>query len=257
MGAMDYVSSLFNLEGRVGIITGATRGLGMGIAKVLTDAGATVYNLSRSPRSNDEDITGNMIDVLLDITDKEAVKAKVLEIVEKESHLDFLVNNAGMQYQCRAEELDEEHFLMIENTNQNAVFNNSCICYTYLKESKHVGRIINISSMAGHLGFSGVVPYCMTKHGVIGLTKGLAEEWKKDNILVNSIAPGWFMTKLTTEQYAKDPARGNRAKQKIMLGDYGKPVEIGYMALFLLSEASKYITGQDFAVDGGALVHGY
>jgi NAD(P)-dependent dehydrogenase (short-subunit alcohol dehydrogenase family) len=257
MNAAEYVNGLFNLEGRVGIVTGATRGIGMGIAKVLTDAGATVYNLSRSPRSNDEAIVGKMADVLTDITDKYAVAKCVAGIIEKEGKLDFLVNNAGMQYQCRAETFDEEHFLMVEKTNLNAVFDNSCICFPHLRRSRHIGRIVNISSMAGHLGFGGVVPYCMTKHGVIGLTKGLAEEWKNDNLRVNSIAPGWFMTKLTTEQYAKDPGRRERAKSKIMLGEFGRPVDVGHMALFLLSEAAAYLTGQDFAVDGGALAHGY
>lgn len=257
MNTTEYVNTLFALEGRVGIVTGATRGLGMGIAKVLTDAGATVYNLSRSPRSNEEEIAGAMIDVAVDVTDRDAVKKIVDDIAAREGHLDFLVNNAGRQHQCRAEDFDDEHFLMIEKTNLNAVFHNSCVCFPHLKRSEFIGRIVNISSMAGHMGFSGVAPYCMTKHGVIGLTKGLAEEWKHDNIRVNSIAPGWFMTKLTTEQYARDPARGERARNKIMLGEFGKPVEVGHMALFLLGGASTYLTGQDFAVDGGALAHGF
>lgn len=257
MNPEEYVNSLFNLKGRVGIITGATRGLGMAMAKVLTDAGAKVYNFSRRPRSDELEITGDMVDVLLDITDTDKMRKAVEEVAAKEGKLDFLINNAGMQVQQRAEEFDPEKFAQLENLNLNAVFNNCNICYPYLKKSEHIGRIVNISSMAGHLGFSQIVPYCMAKHGVIGLTKGFAEEWRHDNIRVNSIAPGWFMTKLTKEQYAKDPERGKRAQAKIMLDEFGRTIDVGLMALFLMSDASVYLTGQDFAVDGGALAHGY
>lgn len=257
MNANEYVNSLFNLEGHVGVITGATRGIGMAIAKVLTDSGAKVYNFSRRPRSDEMEISGDMVDVVIDVTDQEAVKNAVRSIIEKEGHLDFLVNNAGMQVQQRAEDFDPVKFQQLEELNLNAVFNNSVICYPYLKESKYIGRIINISSMAGHMGFCQIVPYCMAKHGVIGLTKGFAEEWRHDNIRVNSIAPGWFMTELTRKQYAADPERGKRALNKIMLDEYGRTIDVGMMALFLVSEASVYLTGQDFAVDGGALAHGY
>lgn len=253
----EYVDSLFNLEGHVGIITGASRGLGMGMAKVLTDAGAKVYNFSRRTRSDEENITGTMIDIVLDVTDSSAVGAAVEKIYAEEGHIDFLINNAGMQYQKRAEEFDTDKFEAIEKLNLNAVFNNSVICYPYLKESKHIGRIVNIASMAAHLGFCEIVPYCMTKHGVVGITKGLAEEWRHDNIRVNSISPGWFMTELTKSQYAKDPARGKRALAKVMLDEFGRPIDVGLTALFLMSGASVYLTGQDFAVDGGALAHGY
>ena len=99
MNAEEYVNSLFNLEGRVGIITGATRGLGMAMAKVLTDAGAKVYNFSRRPRSDELEITGDMVDVLLDITDTDKMRKAVEEVVAREGKLDFLINNAGMQVQ--------------------------------------------------------------------------------------------------------------------------------------------------------------
>lgn len=257
MNSNEYINSLFNLDGHVGIVTGASRGLGMGVAKVLTEAGATVYNLDVIARSNDEEISGNMVDIQVDLTDREAVKKAVDEIVQKEGHLDFLINNAGITFKCRAEEFPMDRYHKIQDINLETVFELCRICYPYLKKSKYVGRIVSISSMAAHMGFTGVVPYCMTKSGILGLTRGLAEEWKNDNILVNSVAPGWFLTKLNEDMFAQNKDREQAALSKPMLGRFGYPREIGYMMLFLLSQASTYLTGQDFAVDGGALSHGF
>lgn len=150
-----------------------------------------------------------------------------------------------------------EKYKQIQDVNLESIFELCRMCYPYLKESRYIGRIVSISSMAAYMGHSGVVPYCMTKSGVKGLTIGLAEEWKQDNILVNSVAPGWFSTKLNQEMYRKNPERHKAALAKPMLGRFGDPVEIGYMMLFLLSRGSTYLTGQDFAVDGGALSHGF
>ena len=257
MNSSEYVNDMFNLSGHVGIVTGASRGLGMGVAKVLTDAGAKVYNLDMNSRGNDEEITGEMVDVQIDLTDREKVKQCVEKIAETEGHIDFLINNAGITFKCRAEEFPEERYVKIQDINLKVLFDLCKICYPYLKESKYIGRILNISSMAAHMGFTGVVPYCMTKSGVLGLTRGLAEEWRNDNILVNSVAPGWFLTKLNEGMFAQNPDRKEAALKKVTLGRFGYPKEIGYMMLFLLSKGSTYLTGQDFAVDGGALTHGF
>ncbi len=257
MRSTDYINNLFSLEGRVGIVTGASRGIGMGIAKVLTDAGARVYSLSRGERSEDEVISGDMIDVKVDLTDYAATKRVLRDIADREGHLDFLVNNAGITYKERAEQFPEEKYRMITQVNLEVLFEISRQAFPYLKQSEYVGRIINISSMAAHMGFAGVVPYCMTKSGVNGLTRGLAQEWKQDNILVNSVAPGWCLTKLNQEMFEKNPDRKAAALDKITLGRFGCPEEVGHMVLFLLSRASAYLTGQEFAVDGGALTHGY
>lgn len=258
MNAKEYVAELFELTGHVGIITGASRGLGLGQAKVLTDAGATVYNLDLVPRSDEEEIAGGrMIDVVCDVTDYKKVEEIVKGITKKEGQLDFLINNAGITYKCRAEEFPEDRLDKILEINLKTPYMLSRICYPYLKESQYIGRIITISSMAAYMGFTGVLPYNMTKSGVLGLTRGLAEEWKNDNILVNSVAPGWFLTKLNEGMFEKYPDRKAAALSKPMLSKFGKPMEIGYMMLFLLSGASTYLTGRDFPVDGGATSHGF
>ena len=157
----------------------------------------------------------------------------------------------------RAEEYPEEKIDQVLNVNLKTPLMLSRICYPYLKESEYAGRIVTISSMAAYMGFSGVLPYDMSKSGVLGLTRGLAEEWKNDNILVNSVAPGWFLTRLNAVMFEKNPDRKEAALGKPMLRRFGDPKEIGYMVLFLLSGASRYITGCDFPVDGGATAHGF
>lgn len=258
MTSQEYVVQLFDLSGHVGIITGASRGLGLGQAKVLTDAGATVYNLDITPRSEEETVADDrMFDIICDVTDHKMLEEAVKTIVEKEGHLDFLINNAGITYKCRAEEFPEDRLDRILEINLKTPFKLSRICYPYLKESEYIGRVISISSMAAYMGFTGVLPYDMTKSGIIGLTRGLAEEWKNDNILVNSVAPGWFLTKLNEDMFEQNADRKAAALSKPMLPRFGRPVEIGYMMLFLLSGASTYLTGHDFPVDGGAVSHGF
>ncbi|MCI8453359.1 MAG: SDR family oxidoreductase [Lachnospiraceae bacterium] len=258
MTAQEYVGSLFDLTGHVGIITGASRGLGFGQAKVLTDAGATVYNLDLVPHDAEEGLREECLkSVICDVTDYEKAKQIIDEIAAREGHLDFLINNAGITFKSRAEEFPVERLDKILEINLKTPYMMARLCYPYLKQSAYVGRVVTISSMAAYMGFTGVLPYDMTKAGVLGLTRGLAEEWKNDNILVNSVAPGWFLTKLNEEMFAQNPDRKKAALEKPMLPRFGQPEEIGYMMLFLLSGASKYLTGRDFPVDGGATVHGF
>ena len=220
---------------------------------VLAGAGARVYDLSRTLRDNPpvEGITRLQANVL----DTEAVGKLVADIAAKEGHIDFLVNNAGMTHKCRAEDFPADQWEKILHTNLGALFNLSKLLYPYLKQSEYIGRIVNISSMAAHLGFSQVIPYCTTKSGVLGLTHGLSVEWVHDNILVNSVAPGWFPSKMSVQ--VMDDARKEKILNRMPMHRFGDPKDIGSMILFLLSPAASYITGQDFAVDGGALAFGF
>lgn len=248
----NTLERLFSLEGRVGIVTGASSGIGEGVALILADAGAKVYDLSRSGKGSIDH--NNIIRISVDITDHESVKKIVDEIGEKKG-LDFLVNNAGITKRWRAEEVSKEYWDKIHGVNLDAVFHMSQYAYPYLKKSKHIGRIVSISSMAAHLGFEEVVPYCSTKAGVTGITRGLAVEWAKDNILVNSVAPGWIPSQMSIN--VMDDDRRHKILDRMVLHKFGEPEDIGTMVLYLVSNAGKYITGQDFAVDGGALCYGY
>ena len=191
-----------------------------------------------------------------DIGNAEAMKTLVAELAAKHNDcLNFLVNNAGVSYKCRAEDFPMEQFDNIMNVNVKYLFQMSVICYPYLKKSADKGRIINITSMSAHLGFSEVVPYCASKGAVLAMTRALAVEWAQDNITVNSIAPGWFRSKMNEQ--VVDAAREQKILNRMPLHAYGDTRDLGKMAEFLVGDGAAYITGQDFAVDGGALAFGY
>ena len=247
---------LFDLKGRTGIITGASSGIGLGTANVLAEAGAKVYVFSRTGALKDpsEYCHENIVHIKADVCDRAQMEEKVKEIGERDG-IDFLINNAGVTVKCRAENFKMEDFNRIQAVNVRAVFQLSCLCYPYLKKSPHMGRIINISSMSAHLGFSEVVPYCTSKGAVLAMTKGLAIEWANDNITVNSIAPGWFPSEMNKQ--VMDAERKAKILSRMPVHKFGDTRDIGAMALFLVSDGAKYITGQDYAVDGGALAFGY
>ena len=245
------------LQGKIGIVTGGSSGIGFQIANVLAENGALVYAVSRtgSPKEGVGESAEGVIHVKGDIGDTEAMKQMVEEITGKGGGLDFLINNAGATFKCRAESFPADQFENIMNVNVKYVFEMSKICYPYLKKASGKGRIINITSMSAHLGFSEVVPYCASKGAVLAMTRGLAVEWAQDNICVNSIAPGWFQSKMLKQ--VSDPAREQKILGRMPLHAYGDTRDLGAMASFLCGPSAGYITGQDFAVDGGALAYGY
>lgn len=244
-----------SLAGKTGIVTGGSSGIGFAIANTLAEAGAAVYAFSRTgkPKVEDESHPG-VIHVAADVSDYEEMERLVKEIGEKKG-IDFLINNAGITVKCRAEKFDDGDFERIMKVNVSSIFKLSCLCYPYLKESEGRGRIVNITSMAAHLGFSEVVPYCTSKGAVLSMTRGLAVEWSGDNINVNSIAPGWFPSKMS--QQVMDAERKAKILSRMPVHKFGKTQDIADMAKYLVSDSAGYITGQDFAVDGGALAFGF
>lgn len=246
------------LQGKVGIVTGGSSGIGFQIANVLADSGAVIYAISRTgaPKEGVGESAPGVIHIKGDIGESDAMKTLVREIAQKHNNcIDFLINNAGATFKCRAESFPMEQFDHIMNVNVKYVFEMSRICYPYLKQAPDKGRIINITSMSAHLGFSEVVPYCTSKGAVLSMTRGLAVEWASDNICVNSIAPGWFQSQMLKQ--VADPAREQKILSRMPLHAYGDTKDLGAMARFLCGPGAGYITGQDFAVDGGALAFGY
>ena len=257
MTTTQTLTKLFSLEGKRGIVTGGSSGLGLAMSRLLAEAGAQVFAFSRSGEVKVElsdPLPANVVQVRADVTDYAQVKTAVDEI-GADGGIDFLVNNAGITEKGTAEEFDMESFERIQKVNVDAIFHLCKACFPYLKEAEGAGRIVSISSMAAHLGFSQVVPYSASKAAVTGLTRGLAVEWAGENILVNSVAPGWFPSEMQTQ--VVDDERQRRILGRMPLHRYGNPQELAAMVLFLVSPAASYITGQDIAVDGGALAYGY
>jgi NAD(P)-dependent dehydrogenase (short-subunit alcohol dehydrogenase family) len=254
---MDKLRALYSLEGKTCIVTGASSGLGLAQAIMLAQCGALVIALSRSGRPKvelSEELPSNIIFDTLDVGLEEDIERKFTEIGEQYG-IDVLVNNAGITKRIRAEQVTLEEWNEIHKVNVDGVFLCCKHAFPYLRQSKFIGRIINISSMASYLGFSEVVPYNSSKSAVLGITRGLAVEWRNEHILVNSVSPGWFPSEMT--QQVMDEERKAKILNRMPLHRFGKPEELASMVCFLASPAASYITGQDFSVDGGALAYGY
>ncbi len=254
---MNRLEQLYSLQGLRVVVTGASSGLGLSMSVMLAECGATVFGLSRSGDVKveyDGEIPDSIQFEKMDVANEEDVKRKLAEIGEK-GGIDVLINNAGVTIKKPAVEFTNTDLEYMNSININGVYHCSKYAFPYLKVSNHVGRIINISSMASYLGFSEVVPYCASKSAVIGITRGLAVEWADKNILVNSVSPGWFPSLMN--QQVMDADRQKKILSRMPLHRYGKPEELAAMICFLASPAASYITGQDFSIDGGALAFGY
>lgn len=254
---MDTLHKLFSLEGLRIVITGASSGLGLNQAILLAKCGATVFALSRSGKPKvevGEELPPCLHFEEMDVTNEDEIERKFNEIGQC-GGIDVLVNNAGITQRVKAEKVSKEIWESIHAVNVTAIALCCKHAYPFLKNSTHTGRIINISSMASYLGFSEVVPYSSSKAAVLGITRGLAVEWSAENILVNSVSPGWFPSEMSKQ--VMDDDRKSKILNRMPLHRFGNPEELSAMICFLASPCATYITGQDFSVDGGALAFGY
>lgn len=248
----------FNLQGQVAVVTGASTGLGLQMAKALANQGANLVLLARRMNlleANAESISREFgVEVLplqCDITVTEQVKAAVAATMERFGRIDILINNAGTGAVAPAEEITDEQF---KHEMEVDLFGTFVCAREVGKEmiKAGYGRIINIASMYGLVGnmIAGCAPYHAAKGGVVNLTRALAAEWGKYGVTVNSICPGYFYTDLTTATLDSDYFQ-SIAKRSIPLERYGREGELDTCALFLASPMSTYVNGQNIAVDGG------
>lgn len=252
------MKNYFDLKGQVAVVTGASTGLGLQMAKAFASQGANLVLLARrmnlleeNAKAINEEYGVEVLPFACDITDTEKVKAAVAATMERFGRVDILVNNAGTGAVGPAEEITDEQFKHEMNIDLFGTF----ICAReFGKEmiKAQYGRIINIASMYGLVGnlIIGSAPYHAAKGGVVNFTRALAAEWGKYGITVNSICPGYFYTDLTTETLDSDFFQ-DIAKRSIPMARYGRSGELDSCALFLASPASTYVTGQNIAVDGG------
>ena len=248
----------FNLQGQVAVVTGASTGLGLQMAKALANQGANLVLLARRMNlleANAEAISREYgvegLPLQCDITVTEQVKAAVAATMERFGRIDILINNAGTGAVAPAEEITDEQF---KHEMEVDLFGTFVCAREVGKEmiKAGYGRIINIASMYGLVGnmIAGCSPYHAAKGGVVNLTRALAAEWGKYGVTVNSICPGYFYTDLTTATLDSDYFQAI-AKRSIPLERYGREGELDTCALFLASPMSTYVNGQNIAVDGG------
>jgi len=245
------------LTGKIALVTGASRGIGAGVAKKLAASGAYVYvNYNGSAARADEVVNeilsagGQAEAVQCDVADFDKCKEMIDKIIADKGRIDILVNNAGITRDDLLMKMSEDEFDAVISTNLKGCFNTIRHASRYMLKQR-AGKIINMSSVSGVAGNAGQANYSAAKAGVIGLTKSVAKELSSRGINCNAIAPGFIETEMTA-------AMTDKAKEAtiaaIPLGRTGQPEDIAKAVLFLASDMSDYITGQVINVDGGMVI---
>lgn len=253
------ITNAFNLKGKTALVTGATHGLGMAMAKALGQAGATIVINGHSSQEKINNALKEYTDLgitaygyLFDVTDEEAVNTHIKKIEKDIAPIDILVNNAGIIKRIPLTEMSVAEWEAVIKTDLTSPFIVSKAVATGMIERKN-GKIIHVCSMMSELGRDTVAAYAAAKGGLKMLTRNMATEWAKHNIQVNGIGPGYF----ATSQTAPLRVAGNPFHEFIVnrtpAGRWGEPEELGGPIVFLASEAANFVNGQVLYVDGGIL----
>ncbi|ADQ05626.1 2-deoxy-D-gluconate 3-dehydrogenase [Caldicellulosiruptor owensensis OL] len=246
----------FKLDGKVAIVTGASTGLGQGMAIALAEAGADIVGVDYVPctetKQKIESIGRRFLEIQANLMTIEPINMIIEKTIQEFGRLDILVNNAGIIRRCDAIDFTEKDWDDVIAINLKTVF---FFCQAaarqFIKQGTG-GKIINIASMLSFQGGIRVPSYTASKSGVAGLTKALANEWAKYNINVNAIAPGYMATN-NTQQLREDPVRSAEILSRIPAGRWGTPEDLQGAVVFLASDASEYVNGCILNVDGGWL----
>ncbi|PPA71221.1 SDR family NAD(P)-dependent oxidoreductase [Jeotgalibacillus proteolyticus] len=252
----------FRLDGKTAIITGAGRGIGRALAIGLSEAGAEVALFSRTVSDLEE--TSRLIHenggrahyFPVDVTDRRQVTENINHVKEKLGKIDILVNNAGMNIRSKAADVTDEEWNVIMDTNLKSAFMLSQEAGKIMKDQPSGGSILSVSSVAGQTALRTGVVYGASKAALIQMTKVLAYEWGQNNIRVNSIGPWYFETPLTETMLANEDYL-NDILAVTPLRRVGQLKELVGPAIFLVSDAGSYVTGQTLFVDGGMTINGF
>ena len=248
--------SLFELTGRVAIVTGGNGGIGLGMAKGLAAAGAAVVIAARNREKSErvvaelESLGGRAAFMPLDVADPQSCRALVGESVERLGRLDILVNNAGMSIRKPPESYTIEEWHRVLDTNLTGALVCCQAAYPHMQRQGG-GKIVNIGSMMAIFGAAYAAAYSASKGAIVQLTKSLATAWAKDNIQVNAVLPGWIDTELTRDARHQVPGLNERILNRTPAGRWGVPDDLAGVAVFLSGPASDFVTGATIPVDGG------
>lgn len=249
------MTNLFNLEGKIALVTGARTGIGRGIAEGLAEAGCNVVGAGHAemPETKQyiESLGRKFLYYDIDMSKQDKIQDLVDTTIKTFGRLDILVNNAGIIRREDVLEFSEKNWDDVINTNQKSLFFLSQAAARIMK-AQGGGKIINIASMLSFQGGIRVVSYTASKSAVAGITKLMANELAKYNIQVNAIAPGYIATN-NTDALIKDPKRSAEILSRIPADRWGTPEDLKGAAVFLASQASNYVNGHILAVDGGWL----
>lgn len=248
---------LFDLRGKVAIVTGGNGGLGRGMALGLAGAGADIVIAARDQAKTAATAIEfrqrygvQVLELRVDVCQEADVHAMVEQTMRTFGRIDILINNAGTNIRKSAEELTPADWQTVINTNLSSTFLCSQAVYESMVRGGG-GKIINNGSMFSLFGGSHVLAYGASKGGVVQFTKSLAVAWAKDNIQVNAILPGWLRTDMTNGAIEQLPGLYDRVLNRTPQGRWGEPEDLAGTAVFLASRASDFVTGVAFPVDGG------
>jgi gluconate 5-dehydrogenase len=242
-----------SLLGRVALVTGGSRGIGLGIARQFVRLGATVVITGRDEATLEQacnELGDSARSRISDVDRLESHQPLLEEIEDDLGPLDILVNNAGRHCKKPALETSDQDFEQVLHTNLASVFSLSRACLGRMMP-RGSGSIINISSMSALYGLTEVAAYSSSKSGLLGLTRTLASECSGTGVRINAIAPGFIESQMFLDIMQKDPARQQKILDRTPMGRFGTADEIGHAAAFLASDASAFITGICLPVDGG------
>jgi len=246
---------MFDLTGKVALVTGGNGGIGLGMARGLARAGARVALAARDPAklhaavSELQALGCDALGLTVDVTDEASVAALLDQCLQRCGRLDILVNNAGTTVRKPPQDLSLDEWHRVMDTNLTSAFLCARAAYPHLKARG--GKVINIGSMLSIFGASFAAAYGASKGGIVQLTKSLASAWAPDNIQVNAVLPGWIDTALT--QGARQQVAGlhDRVLARTPAGRWGQPDDFAGIAVFLAGPASDFVTGTAIPVDGG------
>ena len=247
---------LFDLTGRVAIVTGGNGGIGLGMALGLGEAGASILVVGRNADKNAEamaslaGIGAEAASLEVDVTDEADCGAMVERALARFGRVDILVNNAGINVRKPPETYTLAEWRTIIDGNLTSAFLASRAVYPALVAAGG-GKIINIGSLSSILGLPFAAPYAASKGGIVQLTRSLATAWAKDNIQVNAVLPGWIDTDLTRQARIDVPDLHDRVLSRTPARRWGVPADFAGIAVYLASPASDYMTGAAIPVDGG------